>query len=415
MLMLSKIRRFVLEDAKGNYFPLIDFGIDISQDYPFVTHLYVSDPDRMWRRVDWNHVKAIDPTKSRFLVSDFDSALKTDPQSLIGEVLLLRDTLDALILDLLGRTTTRASDLCLELEDNRLRVTGVDVGFEAMLRRITLGYYRRINQKSLIDWRYVEFLRGDPKAVKSGARYRMLIKRLPAGEIAQLASYLPYLHIAELLTLLPNPKAADVLEALPIERQIQVIEEFDEQQAVELLALMSPDLAADLIRRLQTGTTKRYLEMMPKRQSDRIIELLCYPEDSVGGVMVNDIVWARGELTVAEARQLLRERLREPDLFSLIFLVDDDENRKLRGVLSLRHLLTESDEQKLQDLMDPYVETLSPLDKAQDGAYRIIGAQHTAMPVTDSNGKLLGAMTIDAAITQIAPQNSNLQTVRIYS
>ena len=413
--MLSKIRRFVLEDVNGDYLPLIDLGIDIAQDYPFVTDLYASDPDGSWRQVDWNRVKAVDPKKRRFLISDLDSAQKIDSQSLIGEVLLLRDTLDALILDLLGRTTTRASDLCLELEDNRLRVRGVDVGFEAMLRRITLGYYRRINQKSLIDWRYVEFLRGDPKAVKSGAGYRMLIKRLPAGEIAQLASYLPYLHIAELLTLLPNPKAADVLEALPIERQVQVIEEFDEQQAVELLALMSPDLAADLVRRLQTRTMKRYLEMMPKIKSDRIIELLCYSEDSVGGVMVNDIVWAGIELTVAEARQLLRERLREPDLFSLIFLVDDDENRKLRGVLSLRHLITESDEKKLKDIMDPYVETLNPADKAQDAAYRIIGAQHTAMAVIDSKGRLLGAMTIDAAITQIAPQNSNLQTVRIYS
>ncbi len=416
MIMLSELLRFLVRDEKQNSAPLNDLSVALlDADYPTVTRLFFQNGDTKIRRLDWGEVRAIDSRRRLILVTDLDAAAECAADEIRGEVFLRRDVLDALILDLQNRRTTRANDLSLDVEENELRVRSVDAGLGAMLRRVSFGLYKRVNEKELYDWKYVEFLRGDPDAVENGAGYRQRITRLPVGEIAQLADYLPYLHAAELLTLLPDPQAADVLEAMPLQRQLQVIEEFDEDEAVELLALMSPNLAADLVARLHTPTMRRYLELLPKKKSELIIELLRYPEDTVGGVMINDMVFARTDLTVKQARETLRERLKEPDFVALVFLVDDEETRRLRGIVSLRQLLTEPDDCRLDDIMYRFVQSLNPFDAALDAAYKLVGTQLYAMPVTTPDGKLIGVMTIDAAISLIASATSGIRGVRVFS
>jgi CBS domain-containing protein len=415
--MLSELLRFSVSDEKQNGARLTDLAVALlDADYPEVTRLFFLNGEDKIMQLEWGAVKALDFKKRQIIVRDLDAAEECPPEEIKDEVLLRHDILDALILDLLNRRTTRASDLQLEAgENNQLCLRAVDAGFGAMLRRVSFGFYRRVNRDELYDWKYVEFLRGDPQAVENGAGYHLRITRLAVGEIAQLAGYLPYLHAAELLTLLPDPQAADVLEAMPIDRQLQVIEEFHESEAVALLGLMSSNLAADLMARLHTAMMKRYLEILPKKQSERIIHLLRYPEDTVGGVMMNDMVYVRADLTVKEAREQLRERLKEPDFVAFIFLVDDEESRKLRGVISLRQLLTDDDDCRLDEIMERFVQSLNPHDPALDAAYRLAESQLNAMPVTESDGRLVGVMTIDAAIPLITSPTSGMQGVRIFS
>lgn len=416
MIMLSELLRFRVSDENQNSARLTDLSVALlDADYPVVTQLFFQDTDNKTMRLDWGEVRAIDSRRQLIMVTDFGAANECAADETSSEVLLRHDVMDALILDLLNRRTTRANDLLLDLEENELCVRFVDAGFGAMLRRVSFGYYKRVNEKELYDWKYVEFLRGDPGAVENGAGYRLRITRLAVGEIAQLAEYLPYLHAAELLTLLPDPQAADVLEAMPIQRQLQVIEEFDEREAVGLISLMSPNLAADLMARLHTPTMKHYLEMLPKWKSEQIIELLRYPEDTVGGVMINDMVYARADLTVKQARETLRDRLKEPDFVALIFLVEDEQSRRLVGIISLRQLLTEPDDCPLEEIMHRFVQSLNPYDAALDAAYRLVGTQLYAMPVTTEEGKLIGVMTIDAAISLIASATSGVQGVRVFS
>jgi Mg/Co/Ni transporter MgtE len=69
----------------------------------------------------------------------------------------------------------------------------------------------------------------------------------------------------------------------------------------------------------------------------------------------------------------------------------------------------------LEEIMDPYLETLEPFEDATDAAYRIVGGQLHAMPVVATDGRLIGAMTIDAAISQLVPATSSLQSLRVFS
>lgn len=414
MVMLSKLGRFEIKEVGERCERLADLSVALlDSDYPLVNYLFYKS-DTKFMRLSWDAVHSINWKNKQIQVSDFSLAEETSLEPNKDYVLLKHEILDALLLDLQNRRAVRANDLQLEEIAGRLELRAADTGLSPILRRISFGFYNYVSQKGLYNWKYVEFLRGNPEACKSGAGYHLRITRMSAGEIVQLTGFVPYLHAAELLTLLPNPKAAKVLELMPAERQLQVFEELNEKEAITLLGMMAPDAAADLIGRLKTDLMKHYLEKLPHVQSQRIIELLRYPENTAGGIMTNDIVYFEADLTVAEAREKFRKRFTKTDFVYLIYIVDDKENKALRGVVSVRSLLIHDDDEKLEAIMDPYVGTLSPTDPAEEAAYRVLGTQLAAMPVIGLNNKLLGAVTIDAAISEITP-TANSENLRIFS
>ena len=413
MLMLSNLERFEVVDEKGSRALFADLAVALlDADYPVVDYLFFRD-EKKSMRLPWAAVQKLDRENKQIKVSDFAKAEEFPLEPQKNYVLLKYEILDALLLDLQNRRAIRANDLLLE-ENGQLCLKAADNSLEAILRRISFGLYKHVSQDGLYDWKYVEFLRGNPQAVRNGAGYHLRITRMPPAEIAQMSNFVPYLHAAELITLLPDPKAVKTLEVMSIERQVQVFEELDEEQAIRLLALMAPDTAADLVGQLQTNMMKKYLEKIPPRQSHRIVELLRYPEDTVGAIMTNDVASLPANLTVAEARQEFRERFQNTDFVYLVYIVTDDESRQLIGVISLRDLFAADDEEKLEEIMDPYIATLSSIDEVKKGAYRVVESQLTAMPVTGKDKKLLGAVTIDAAITAIAPEG-NSENLRIFS
>jgi CBS domain-containing protein len=414
MAMLSELFTFDVVDAAGEKAKLFDLGLSLLEDdYPPVDGIYF-DRENGLKRLPWSDVEQFDKAGKRINVSDLKKAGPASEEEPVAEVLLRRDVLDALIVDLIGRRTTRASDLHLAHEDGLLRLRAVDAGLAAMLRRITRGTYRGLRKRDMYDWKYVEFLRGDPQAVDSGAGYQMRIGHLSGGEISQIAEYLPYLHAAELITLLADEKAAEALQAMSIERQIQIIDEFDEDQAVSLLTLMSPDRATDLIGSLGIETTKRYLGKMPERQRERIIRLLQYPGDSVGGMMINNIVEFGAGTRAGTAREKLKKHASNRDFISVMFITKSNKDATLLGTASIRALLEAEDDKKLKDIMNPYSATLKPYDNAREASFKVIGSQVEAMPVTETDGQLVGAMTIDAAISQTVP-GAGLHSLKIFS
>ena len=409
--MFTQLMRFHVGDPSGQTAPLDDLCIALlDDDYPPVTHLLFRHDNEL-RQISCDDIGRFDWKRRRINIESLDAASADEK----CDVLLSRDIMDSLVLDLLGRRTTRVCDLQLREKEGALRLIGVDAGLLAMIRRVTRGAIGSVDHESLFDWKYVEFLRGDPEAVDNGAGYRLRINRLPAGEIARLSDYIPYLHAAELLKLLPDEKAADVLQTMVIDRQVQVIEELPDDEAVDLIGRMSPDLATDLVGRLHPDTMRSYISRLPAERREKIVELLRYPENSVGGVMTNDIIKFPSNITAGEAQAQMQGHIKGADLLSVVFLTDTAEDGKLLGTLSLRELLAADAKTTLDSFMDPYVAALEPYGSAQEAAFRIVGAQLVAMPVVNSVGRLIGAMTMSAAISKLVPPASGLRGVRIFS
>jgi magnesium transporter len=202
---------------------------------------------------------------------------------------------------------------------------------------------------------------------------------------------------------------------MTLERQVQVIEELDQNKGARLLTLMAPDHAADLLGWLEPETAARYLELVPEARRNQLVVLLGFPPRSTGGIMTNDIVSAPGDLTVALAREQLKEQLGAPDFVYYVYVLESRESEKLVGVITLRDLLVADDESTLQEIMLSEPVALDPLEPADSAARKVAESQLAAMPVVGSSGKLLGAVTFDAAIAELAPSSWRNQVPRLFS
>jgi CBS domain-containing protein len=414
--MLSELLRQRLVDQHGHGARLLDLAVDLSvKDYPAVTRLLFAGPGGRQMELPWTAVVSSEWGLGRVRVNDLGAGRAAPAAALKHSVLLKRDILDALLIDVEHRQTMRANDLWLRQDDAGLWLRGADISPWAVLRRLGRGLLGGGHDRRVVDWAHVEFLRGDPRAGLDGDDYHRRIARLPPVAIARLAEDVPYHHAAELLTLLPDPVAADTLEAMSPERQLQVFEDVAEDQAVRLLALMAPDLAADLVGHLEPTWAQHCLERLPPEGAGRIIDLLRYPEHSAGGIMTNDIIVAPASLTVQQARAELREQLANPDFVYYVYVVDAAETRLLRGVVTLRDLVVKDDQSLLGEIMRQDVVAVDPLEAGADAARRVVEEHLAALPVVARDGRLLGAITVDTAVATLAPATLRGQVPRVFS
>src|SRR4030095_9648683 len=170
MAMLSKLWYFRLLDNAGGRHALADIAVALlKSDYPAVTGFLYRNSEGEQMMLPWRAVKGIDWRHAQINVSSFESAQSATKESLRKVVLLRRDVLDALVLDLHNRRATRANDLWLEEEHGKLLLKAPDTSSLAILRRLSRGLFGSGPSRATYDWKYVEFLRGDPHAVSKGA------------------------------------------------------------------------------------------------------------------------------------------------------------------------------------------------------------------------------------------------------
>ncbi len=269
--------------------------------------------------------------------------------------------------------------------------------------------------RHLVDWKDLEFLRGDPEAARQGRDYHRQIARLQPAEIACLLDALPYLHAAELLTLIEDPIAADTLEMMSPERQTQVIQVLDADQAARLLSRMAPDAAADLLGYLAPERAEQLLRQVSAAERDLIIDLLRYPDDTAGGIMTNQLVCVHASDSVGASRRMLKDSIALPDFANYLYVIDSDAERHLQGVVSMRDFAVADDAALIESLMRAEVNTIDALTPARVAAREVADQQLAALPVSSRDGRLLGAVTVDAAIAQIAPLGWRSQAPKVFS
>ena len=412
--LLSSLLRYHVIDAAGRRGRVVDLVLDLREADDLPVSSILVDAEGELARI--HGIGRLDPARRVIRVADLSTAVSADEAALGACVLARRDVLDAPVIDLRRRRTTRVNDLLFEDRDGHLALDAADVGFRALVRRATFGLLRLPPRSDdILEWEYVEYLRGDPRAARAGHDAHERVAQLPPGDIARLLDSVPYLHAAELVGLLPEHIAADTLEEMPPERQLQVFEELERGRRRRVLEMMAPEAAADLLGHLPPADARDNLEHLAVPARQRIVDLLRYPRDTVGGIMTNEVITVPGSLRVPEARTLLRARLAGPDFVYVVYVVDDDEHRRLLGVVTLRELLIADESATIAEVMNRFLVALHPLDSADDAAHRLLDARLAALPVISPEGRLLGAVTVDAAVAVAAPASWRHQAPRVFS
>jgi CBS domain-containing protein/sporulation protein YlmC with PRC-barrel domain len=324
------------------------------------------------------------------------------------DLLAVRDILDKQIVDANGAKVVRVNDIKLEGYNGIALLVAVDVGMRGILRRLgvenrsedVLRFFNSELSYNLISWNYLQPLRPELKAITLTVPRQMLSELHPA-DLAELISQVSREEGANLFKDLDIETAADALSELKPERQAEIINSIDTEKAADILEEMQPDEAADVLSDLPTEKAKEILEAIDKEEADDIQELLGHEEDTAGGLMTNIFIAYPPDLTVAEAISRFKKDAEEIEAVYYIYIVNEKE--KLVGVTSLRDLLLAGTEQKLSEIMETKLKTVSPETDDMVAAEIISKYNIVALPVVDADNILLGIVSVDDVIDIILP------------
>ena len=226
---------------------------------------------------------------------------------------------------------------------------------------------------------------------------RALLLPLEAADIAQLADDLDDEKTLPLLfRLLPKEQAAEVFVELDSDQQELLIQGFSNTELKEVLDELYLDDAVDIVEEMPANVVKRILKHSDPETRKSINEILKYPEDSTGSIMTTEFVDLRANFTVEDALKHIRRTGPDKETINVCYVVDD--YRHLIGVLSIRTILLAEEDDVVGDIMERNFICVQTLDDQEDTAQALSKYDFLALPVVDTEGRLVGIVTIDDAI-----------------
>ena len=115
--------------------------------------------------------------------------------------------------------------------------------------------------------------------------------------------------------------------------------------------------------------------------------------------MTIEMVELHDRLTVAEAIKSIRRTGVDKETIYICYVTD--ENNKLIGITSVKDLLLSEDDILVADLMEENVISVNTLDDQEKVAQMFSNYNFLALPVVDTENRLVGIVTIDDAIDVI--------------
>jgi magnesium transporter len=164
-------------------------------------------------------------------------------------------------------------------------------------------------------------------------------------------------------------------------------------EVVNILNEMSDDDRTELLEELPAEVTQKLLNLLSPEERSRASQWLGYAENSVGRLMTPHFVRVRSHWTVAQALDHIRRYGMDSETMSMVYVID--ERGKLIDDLRIRQFLLASPETPISDLMDSRFVALKATDDQEVAVETFKEADQNALPVTDSQGILLGIVTAD--------------------
>lgn len=406
IIYLSELLDKKVQDKDGrNIGRVQDIGMELKGGFPQAVSLTVSYNKRGRRLVfalpwDW-----VDSFGAKGMELNQPVPDKKTPAGVpMGDLHLRRNLLDRQIMDIHGRKVVRVNDLRLARFDGNLRLTGVDVSGEALLRRLGLeGLSNRVRrgfgmgqQERAIAWNYIAPLEfGPPTGLKLTVTQKQL-QSLHPTDIADVLEQVDQEHRNRLLGLIDNVMAAESISEVEPEKQAEVVATMSEARASRILEVMPPDEATDLLGTLPRDKAERLLNIMGVQEARVIRELLGYEKHTAGGRMTPDFIAVQGHLTREECIAVLREKAPSAETIYYVYVLDDEG--RLKGVLSLRDLLIAEPGTRLDEMMMTDVISVNVDDDQEMVADLISKYNLLALPVTDDGNVLKGIVTVDDMI-----------------
>jgi Mg/Co/Ni transporter MgtE len=267
--------------------------------------------------------------------------------------------------------------------------------------------FGRRGQTHVVEWHEADGLAVHDE--QQGATHLLAaLDEMRPADLANMLHELPAKRRREVAAALDDERLADVLEELPEEDQVEILGNLDSERAADVLEEMSPDDAADLIAELPAETAEALLALMEPEEAKSVRHLMSYDERTAGAMMTTEPVILPPDATVAEALAHVRNAELTPSLAAMVYVCRaplEPPTGRLIGIGHIQRLLREPPSTLVGGILDTDLETVPATATVEDVARHLATYNLVAAPVSDDDGRLLGAVTVDDLLDHLLPEN----------
>ncbi len=245
----------------------------------------------------------------------------------------------------------------------------------------------------------------DPRTVEA------ILYAVEVEDRTKLIDLMEPLHAADIADLLEQISPFDragLIRLYDKEFDGDILSELDESVREEVIDVLKPDVLAEAVRDMESDDVVDLLEDLEEPQQETILDALedservaaeqalSYPENSAGRLMQREVVMAPEHWTVGQAIDFMRANDDLPEQFYHVVLVDP----RLKPVaqVTLGKLMATRREVPLHDLAEEEFHTIPVDQDEEDVAYAFNQYHLISAPVVDTDGRLVGVITIDDAM-----------------
>lgn len=244
-----------------------------------------------------------------------------------------------------------------------------------------------------------------------------LLKLLLEGSEEELHEVIETIHPVDILDLLHEYKevANQILERLPDNILADIVDEeedvdkydllkqFSSNRQKNILDEMSSDEITDLIGELEEDEVQAVLNKMDDEDREDVQKLMSFEPESAGGIMSTEFIRIFANNSVRETLNFLQKNTSQ-DTSYYLYVVDKENT--LKGVVSLREIVTSSFDTPIMDITNPNVISVLYDEDQENVAHVFEKYGFILMPVVDEENHMLGVIEFDDIIDVIQEENT---------
>ncbi|MCZ7609915.1 MAG: magnesium transporter [Ignavibacterium sp.] len=220
----------------------------------------------------------------------------------------------------------------------------------------------------------------------------ILVEWTPA-DIAELLIDLPEKDRVIIFRLLSKELAADTFEYMDFDTQMDLLKLMGKEESAVILNEMDPDDRTWLFEELPASAAKQLLQLLSPDERKIAVQLLGYPENSVGRLMTPDYIAVKPSYSIQETLDYIREHGQNKETLNIVYVVD--EKGKLIDDIKIKDFLLAPLDQTVSDLMTENFVALHVFDDQETAVEAFKKYDRVALPVVDRAGILIGIVTVD--------------------
>ena len=237
-----------------------------------------------------------------------------------------------------------------------------------------------------------------PSAVATRIRTELedRLAGLHPADIAWILETLPLDERLYIWNLVKADRDGEILvEASDAVRE-SLISSMDTEELVAAAEALPTDEIAALAPDLPQEVMDDVFQGLSVEDREELRAAMSFDEDMVGALMDFDDVQVRSDVTLEVVLRYLRRFDELPSQTDQLFVVDRHET--LLGVLPLNRIIVSEPETLVADVMRPPPVKLLQHEKAEMAASAFERYDLVSAPVVDTNGKLVGRVTVDEVL-----------------